>query len=361
MAFKDFAALWFVSLLLSTSLFAAVEVKGRQLLLDGKPFIMKAVCYNPVAKGRRHPDGLIFIKPTATGLEQLETDFRLMKEAGINTIRTYEPITDKKVLDLVEKYELYMIVPAFNYSETSLRRVVSTVETLKTNPRVILWEIGNEWNYNAFYSNPRLDDKTTIQLIRSAYSVIRTLDKSKPIATVHGELPSAKLLGELPEIDIWGINVYSGITFGKRFEEWKKLSSKAMYLGEFGADAFNANIKEVDEASQAKATAALLKEIQANLSANDPEAALVGASIYEWNDEWWKDETGKPETQETGGVAPGGGPYPDATFNEEWWGIVDMDRKTRPAYDELKAIWSVDQIAVPQNSTTEAQETSSGR
>lgn len=333
----------FLLLFLSLPLFAAkVEVKGRQLLVDGEAFQMKAVCYNPVAKGGRHPDGLLFKNPTPQNLEALEEDFRLMKDAGINTIRTYEAITDKKVLDLVAKYELYMIVPAFNYFDASLRRVVEIVDVLKDNPRVLIWEIGNEWNYNAFYSSPKLSEKASVQLIHAAASLVKTFDKSRPVSTVYGEIPSANLLSELPEIDVWGINVYSGITFGDRFEKWKKLSGKPMYLGEFGADAYNALIKKPDDESQAKATAALLKEIQNNLSAKDPAKAAIGASIYEWNDEWWKDEGGSADRQEVGGIAPGGGPFPDATFNEEWWGIVDIDRNTRPAYREIQAVWGKD-------------------
>lgn len=333
----------FILLFTAFPAFAAkVEIKGRQLIVDGKAFTMKSVCYNPVVKGGRHPEGLLFNQPNAEKLEALDEDFRLMREAGINTIRTYEAITDPKVLELLAKHELYMIVPAFNYFDTSLRRVVDIVSKLKDNPRVLIWEIGNEWNYNAFYSSPRLDETTSMNLIRAAASLIRGLDKTKPLSTVYGEMPSENLLKNLPEIDIWGINVYSGITFGDRFERWKKLSLKPMYLGEFGADAYNATIKAPDEASQAKATAALIKELDANLSAKNSANAAVGGSLYEWNDEWWKDESGRADSQDTGGIAPGGGPFPDATFNEEWWGLVDMDRNTRPAYHVLKELWSKD-------------------
>ena len=43
------------------------------------------------------------------------------------------------------------------------------------------------------------------------------------------------------------------------------------------------------------------------------------------DDEWHKDNDGSKDRHDTGGTAPGGGPYPDMTFNE------DMGREKKPA------------------------------
>ena len=49
----------------------------------------------------------------------------------------------------------------------------------------------------------------------------------------------------------------------------------------------------------------------------------------------WK--AGDNDTQDIGGWAPksSGVPY-DGTANEEYWGIVDINRKTKLAYDVVK-------------------------
>jgi len=61
--------------------------------------------------------------------------------------------------------------------------------------------------------------------------------------------------------------------------------------------------------------------------------------VFEFFFEWWKDPSGSPSLHDVGGNAPGGGPFPDQVFNEEWWGLVDIERSTRPAYDSLRQVF----------------------
>ena len=131
----------------------------------------------------------------------------------------------------------------------------------------------------------------------------------------------------MPAVDVWGINSYRGISFGDLFTSWQAVSNKPMFLAEFGADSYNANTKAYDPDSQAKATAALLREISAQASYSGGIA--LGGTIFEWADEWWKDSAGNPDVHEVGGIAPGGGPYPDQTF-KEWWGAPPAAARPLP-------------------------------
>lgn len=317
----------------------SIRVSGRQLLVGNAPFAIKSVCYNPVRKGQTHPFGLMFMNPSSDDLAMLEKDFQMMRAAGINTIRTYEAIMDDRVLALLARYELRVIVPVLNYYQSNAGRATEIVNKLKDHPSTLIWEMGNEWNYNHLYgAEAGFSYDAAKNLIKNVAAVVKGLDRSHPTATAYGELPPQALVNEMNDIDIWGLNVYSGLTFGDRFNRWKSLSGKPMYFGEFGADAING--KNLDVNSQAVATQALLGEIETNLSARDPGNAALGGSIFEWNDEWWKDGKGSPAAQDVGGIAPGGGPYPDSTFNEEYWGVVDIDRNPRPAYQRLKDAYS---------------------
>ena len=100
-------------------------------------------------------------------------------------------------------------------------------------------------------------------------------------------------------------------------------------LAEYGADAYNTNEMR-DSGFQAEATTVLTNQINANSSIKG--GICIGGVIFEFADEWHKDQSGDPNVHDTSGNAPGGGPHPDGTFNEEWWGLVDIDRTPREAF-----------------------------
>lgn len=317
-----------------------VSLQQGYLTIDGVAFDIKGICWNPIPKGQTHPEGLAFlIDSPAYDLDFIERDLKLIADAGFNTLRPYRAITDPKTLDLIESYGLKVIVPIFNYYAISDEQVRASVLALKDNPTTLFWEIGNEWNYNNLY-NPEWNFEQSLSRIQEVISLARSIDEKIPIAINYGEVPTKEVEQRL-DVDLWGLNIYQSDDFGYAFEQWKETSDKPMYIGEYGADAIDNRNGDgrYAEKDQAYAVAKLTEQIVSQYASTGGGVTLGGA-LFELSDEWWKDSTGLPTEHDIGGIAPGGGPYPDLEFNEEWWGIVDIDRNPRPAYHSIKAIYT---------------------
>jgi hypothetical protein len=309
-----------------------IEIVGRQLLVDGQPILLRGVCWNPVPVGAIHPEGLDF-----AGFA--ERDAAQMQELGINVVRTYEPLLDGAVLDRFAAAGIFVINSVYPWGGAPAEVVVERVRAVRNHPALLMWAVGNEWNYNGLYVG--LSHEDSVARLNQAAALIKAEDPLHPVATIYGELPSPDTLAAMPDIDVWGINAYRGISFGDLFESWRARSSAPMFLSEYGADAYNASLPGYDPDSQAQAVAALTRELFANSSRSSAtDGASLGGTLFEWADEWWKHPEGSLSEHDVGGAAPGGGPYPDQVFNEEWWGIVDIQRVARPAFSAIREVYA---------------------
>jgi hypothetical protein len=307
-----------------------VKVDGRRITVNGRAFHIRGVSWNPVPKGKSHPAGLDFAGAA-------DRDIALMREAGVNVVRTYEPLTNLAVLDKLSAAGIYVLDSVYPYGGDAASVVSGRVMPIRNHPAILMWLIGNEWNYNGLYVD--LPQDQVVSRLNEVATLIRAADPSHPIATVYGELPTPQTIAALASVDVWGINAYRGISFGDLFSVWLSRSQKPMFLAEYGADAYNATSKKYDPESQAMAVRALTQELADHGVAFQDSGATLGGAVFEWADEWWKDSAGSVDQHDVGGIAPGGGPYPDQTFNEEWFGLVDIDRQPRAAYDALKAVF----------------------
>ncbi|MGK3989841.1 hypothetical protein WME99_42755 [Sorangium sp. So ce136] len=84
----------------------------------------------------------------------------------------------------------------------------------------------------------------------------------------------------MPDIDIWGVNVYRGLGFGDLFDEWAARSCKPSGVSEYGADAWSANTGAVDAESQAEAVRPLTQLIWDNGSARTAAGRTRGAVLF---------------------------------------------------------------------------------
>ena len=302
-----------------------VTTSERQILVNDIPYVIKGICYHPVPKGSDLRD-----------FGNLTQDLALMNEAGINTIRVYEPIDDKVVLDEIHNAGIKVIM-GFGYNQEGQYDILSGtfidyINIYKSHPAILLWELGNEYNYHPEWFEG--DVQNWYKALNQAADIIHKNDSSHPVTTAHGELPDSQARSSCPNIDVWGMNVYRWDDPETIFPEWEAVSTKPMYISEAGTDSYMTITKDgyeqgENETAQADATANILDDI-----IKYPEICS-GVTLYAFSDEWWK--AGNPDSQDFGGFAPNSSQVPfDNTANEEYWGIVDIDRNKKKAYNIVK-------------------------
>ena len=154
--------------------FRSVEVRGAQLLVNGKPVLIKGV-------DRHEMDPL---HGYVVGRERMIEDIRIMKELNINAVRTSHYPNDPVWYDLCDRYGIYLIDEAnveshgMGYDEKTLARVPAFAKAHlernsrmvmrdKNHPSVIIWSMGNEAGMGSNFED--------------CYRWIKAYDASRPV------------------------------------------------------------------------------------------------------------------------------------------------------------------------------------
>jgi hypothetical protein len=291
-------------------------------------------------------------------------DLQLLRAMNANTVYTFLDFgTDAggfAVLDNLYKNGLKAIVTVDDDGSGDSNRLQQVVTAYKTHPAVLAWAIGNEWNVNFYhhaFSNILDSANATEALARQ----VKSLDPGHPVAAIFGDIDipglnpllkasentnqmvsTERIVNDLcPSVDFWGLNIYRGATFGNLFDQWATITSKPMFLSEFGTDAYRIFEQGFppffpdgmeDEPMQASFNRVLWQEIAAQISALHLSGRCIGGTVFAWNDEWWKVQPasgGSPNVQENLGFYGG---HPDGFANEEWFAIAAIDRRLRETF-----------------------------
>ena len=131
--------------------FKTSEIKDGQLLINGKPILVKGV--------NRHdhdPDTGHYISEAT-----MRKDIELMKQLNINTVRTAHYPNDPRFYELCDEYGLYVICEAnieshgmgygpeslakdASWTPAHLDRITNMVHAFKNHSSIIMWSMGNE-------------------------------------------------------------------------------------------------------------------------------------------------------------------------------------------------------------------------
>jgi hypothetical protein len=121
---------------------SSVQVQGRQLLVDGEPFVVNGMAYAPVGICENWQAGW------ADRADRYSVDFPLIAASGANTVRLYAPITSTAMLDAAWAAGLY-VIPTYQPDTAQLTcaagrdfmrdRFVEMVMDWKDHPAILFW------------------------------------------------------------------------------------------------------------------------------------------------------------------------------------------------------------------------------
>jgi hypothetical protein len=363
--------------------------QGWKLRVNEKDFFVKGVVWGYTPKGENYSYNLWsysddFIR------DVLDYECRLMKKAGVNTIRSFGIIPPRWVTYIYETHGIMTIVnhlmgrygftvdgawiPQINYSDPRSRAalkedVLKVVNQFKDVPGVLMFALGNESNYGLEWSSFEIENlpvgerhkekaKSLYSLFEEVIAAGKELDPHHPFSIVNGDIQYLDLIVSLcGSLDVLGVNAYRGVSFTDMWKRVDKELDLPVMMTEFGSDAFNALENREDQPGQAHIVKGNWVEIYNKSHGKGEEGNAIGGCIFEWRDEWWKyKQVENLYVQDNNASWSNGGYSFDYVegrnnMNEEWFGICGLGDPNddgvyvahpRMAYDVLSKIWSLD-------------------
>ena len=324
---------------------------------DEYAYVMRGVNWSPTS-GTTDPNA----NPNVFQQEFINfyvSDIQKMVAMGVNTVRVYHDFGTgaqaTQILDEFYRNGIKVIVQVDSPRHGSVANtanISAVVSAYKNHPAILMWAVGTEWDINHYYGVFSTLQQSA-QFTEQSAQLIKTIDTNHPVCTYAADphIPNVHILSQdvyptiysavymkdivgqmVPSVDVWGVNIYRGNSFGDVFQMWRAISNKPMFVGEFGADAYDHRISAENQQMQSNADTTLWDEIYLDLSAERFSGTAIGGTVFEWNDEWWKN--GSPTVQQFSFEGNGG--QPDGFNDEEWFGIAKVDRTLRSVYFNLQ-------------------------
>lgn len=336
------------------------DASGIRLQVDGKDFMVNGMNWDYFPIGTNYAYSL-WTQPDDVIKAALDAEMSLLKSMGVNAVRQYTGVQPKWVRYIYENYGIYtMLNHSFGrygltldgayianteYSDPRVREqllaeVQALVKEFRGVPGVLMYLLGNENNYGLFWEGAETEDipiqdrKSTqrarhmYQLFNEAAVAMKAIDTTVPVAMCNGDMLFIDIIAEeCKDVDIYGTNMYRGLSFGDAFQVTKDKLNKPILFTEFGADAFNALDNAEDQLSQAKYMVANWQEIYENASGLNKTGNSIGGFTFQFSDGWWKyGQTKNLSVHDNNASWSNGGYQSDYVegqnnMNEEWFGI----------------------------------------
>jgi hypothetical protein len=334
--------------------------EGMKLVVNNEDFMINGMNWDYFPIGTNYSYSL-WKQPDDIIRAALDTEMSLLKNIGVNAVRQYTGVPAKWIKYIHEKYGIYtMLNHAFGryglsidgeymtnteYADPRVRTLLlaeakQMAEDYKDTPGLLMYLLGNENNYGLSWEGAETEDipigdenftvraREMYKLFDEATVAMKKIDKSHPISICNGDLVFLDIIiEECPNIDIYGTNMYRGISFGDAFQKVRDEYKKPIMFTEFGADAFNNISKQEDQLPQAKYMVGNWKEIYENAAGLGKAENSIGGFTFQFSDGWWKfGQTDNLDIHDNNASWKNGGYQNDFedgknNMNEEWFGI----------------------------------------
>ncbi|GGG51565.1 hypothetical protein GCM10011414_21450 [Croceivirga lutea] len=263
-----------------------VQRKGKQLLLNHKPFYIRGINYYP----KDTPWEMYGDKFNDTIIAQ---DFRLLDSLGFNTARVFVNFNDfgkeevdakmvnqlKQTLDLAQQNNLKLVVTLFDFfgnydiinwtlTEQHLKGVVAP---FKEHPAILAWDIKNEADLD-------MQVHSEEQLTSWLNFAIQRLQFYDPnhLSTI-GWLHPHPHFAESSTTDVFTFHFYEDVNrFNRTYEKWSSFSDKPVVVGEFGLHSYKKLIFGNSEEEQLEHYKTILDKIDAG------EKHFIAWTLYDF-------------------------------------------------------------------------------
>ncbi len=387
----------------------AKDEQGWALYKEGEYFPVYGMTWTPTPIGENYTFDL-WKQPEDYIKKTIDIDFGLMRDMGVNIIRSFATIPPQWVEYIYDNYDIYVAInylfarygisvnnkwyPRTDYSmqdtrEKILAETIATIETYKNVRGVALFLLGNENNYGLEWKSNEIEDlpigeqhkekaRYLYSLFGEAVADVKTRT-TLPVGIVNGDIQYIDLIKEYADnIDFLATNVYRGkLVYDPSneystpfYERVQEVLDKPIVYSEFGSDAYNTITKSEDQYQQADFLKSQWREIFEQSHGKGRTQSSLGGFVFSWMDEWWKKgQVSNLDTHETRGSWINGGYSFDfipewwdkhKNMNEEWLGIVAQSedyyggyyglinkRIPRAAYYTIADIWQESMYELP--------------
>ncbi|MBN2184419.1 MAG: glycosidase [Candidatus Krumholzibacteriota bacterium] len=336
------------------------DSEGSRLEVNGRPMMVCGMNWGWIPIGHNYSFNL-WDQPDEVIIEALSRDMPLLRDMGVNAIRQLVGIQPRWIEYIYRNYGIYTIInhyigmygytidgvwtPSVDYSDKRFREVVTadvlqSAEAYSGVPGVLMWLLGNENNYGLHWTSFEIEalpegqrDAARARYLYSLYREItggiKEKDPGRVVAISNGDIQYLDLIAEeCTNLDIFGTNVYRGISARDLFARVKDALGIPVIFTEFGADAWNAKEMREDQKAQARYLHGQWQEIYEQSSGKGRVGNAIGGIIFQWTDGWWKfGQSSRLDIHDTNASWPNGGYVEDFVpgennMNEEWWGIT---------------------------------------